>query len=75
VKRTSASFKPCERSTACPSKSLSAAWTLIAAGYFAGLMDRMEAGPRIGTCSGKPYFFPQGLNDAEVRFPLPTSLA
>jgi len=24
-------------------------------GYFAGLMDRMEADPRIGTCSGKPY--------------------
>ena len=24
-------------------------------GYFAGLMDRMEANPRIGTCSGKPY--------------------
>jgi glycosyltransferase involved in cell wall biosynthesis len=25
-------------------------------GYFAGLIDRMEADPRIGTCSGKPYF-------------------
>lgn len=25
-------------------------------GYFAGLMDRMETNPRIGTCSGKPYF-------------------
>jgi glycosyltransferase involved in cell wall biosynthesis len=25
-------------------------------GYFAGLMDRMEANPRIGTCSGKPWF-------------------
>jgi hypothetical protein len=25
-------------------------------GYFAGLMDRMEADPRIGTCSGKPWF-------------------
>ena len=25
-------------------------------GYFAGLMDRMEANPRIGSCSGKPYF-------------------
>ncbi|MEP1356251.1 MAG: glycosyltransferase [Tateyamaria sp.] len=25
-------------------------------GYFATLMDRMEADPRIGTCSGKPYF-------------------
>lgn len=24
--------------------------------YFAALMDRMEANPRIGTCSGKPYF-------------------
>lgn len=25
-------------------------------GYFSGLMDRMEADPRIGTCSGKAYF-------------------
>ena len=25
-------------------------------GYVAGLMDRMEANPRIGTCSGKPWF-------------------
>jgi poly-beta-1,6-N-acetyl-D-glucosamine synthase len=25
-------------------------------GYFAGLIERMEAAPRIGTCSGKPYF-------------------
>ena len=25
-------------------------------GYFAGLMDRMAANPRIGTCSGKPWF-------------------
>ncbi|KPP83948.1 MAG: Glycosyltransferases involved in cell wall biogenesis [Rhodobacteraceae bacterium HLUCCA08] len=25
-------------------------------GYFAGLMDRMEADPRVGTCSGKTYF-------------------
>jgi biofilm PGA synthesis N-glycosyltransferase PgaC len=24
-------------------------------GYFAGLIERMEANPRIGTCSGKPY--------------------
>jgi glycosyltransferase involved in cell wall biosynthesis len=24
-------------------------------GYFEGLMTRMEADPRIGTCSGKPY--------------------
>ena len=28
----------------------------LPAGYFAGLMDRMEADPRIGTCSGKAYF-------------------
>ena len=27
----------------------------LPAGYFAGLMARMEANPRIGTCSGKPY--------------------
>ncbi|MCZ6837401.1 MAG: glycosyltransferase family 2 protein [Planctomycetota bacterium] len=25
-------------------------------GYFEGLMDRMEANPKLGTCSGKPYF-------------------
>lgn len=25
-------------------------------GYFTGLMDRMAANPRIGTCSGKAYF-------------------
>lgn len=24
--------------------------------YFSGLMDRMQANPRIGTCSGKPWF-------------------
>lgn len=24
--------------------------------YFAGLMDRMEADPRVGTCSGKTYY-------------------
>jgi glycosyltransferase involved in cell wall biosynthesis len=39
-------------------------------GYFAGLMDRMEAEPRIGTCSGKPYFVRPGKPDTEVRFPL-----
>ncbi len=39
-------------------------------GYFAGLMDRMEAEPRIGTCSGKPYFFRPGTPDSEVEFPL-----
>ncbi len=38
--------------------------------YFATLMDRMEAEPRIGTCSGKPYFFPPGANDDSARFPL-----
>ena len=31
-------------------------------GYFAGLMDRMEADPRLGTCSGKAYYI-----DAEGR--------
>ncbi|MEM1300099.1 MAG: glycosyltransferase family A protein [Pseudomonadota bacterium] len=25
-------------------------------GYFAGLITRMEANPRIGSCSGKPYY-------------------
>ncbi len=38
--------------------------------YFAGLMNRMEAEPRIGTCSGKPYFFPAGADDSAVSFPL-----
>lgn len=38
--------------------------------YFARLMDRMEADPRIGTCSGKPYFFPPGAPPPPVRFPL-----
>ncbi len=38
--------------------------------YFEILMDRMEAEPRIGTCSGKPYFFPPGAPDGAVRFPL-----
>lgn len=28
----------------------------LPSGYFAGLIERMEANPRIGTCSGKPYF-------------------
>jgi glycosyltransferase involved in cell wall biosynthesis len=39
-------------------------------GYFAGLMDRMEAEPRIGTCSGKPYFVWPPKPDREERFPL-----
>jgi glycosyltransferase involved in cell wall biosynthesis len=39
-------------------------------GYFAGLMDRMEAEPRIGTCSGKAYFFRPGTPEREVEFPL-----
>ena len=39
-------------------------------GYFARLMDRMELEPRIGTCSGKPYFFPLGTKDDSVQFPL-----
>jgi glycosyltransferase involved in cell wall biosynthesis len=28
----------------------------LPAGYFAGLIARMEADPRLGTCSGMPYF-------------------
>ena len=28
----------------------------LPAGYFAALMDRMEADPRLGTCSGKPWY-------------------
>jgi biofilm PGA synthesis N-glycosyltransferase PgaC len=38
--------------------------------YFATLMDRMEADPRIGTCSGKPYFFVSESSDNRPRFPL-----
>jgi biofilm PGA synthesis N-glycosyltransferase PgaC len=38
--------------------------------YFEGLMDRMEANPRIGTCSGKAYFIPPGIDDREPTFPL-----
>lgn len=41
--------------------------------YFAGLMDRMEADPRIGTCSGKPYFFGRGVPEDSFTFPLTTS--
>ena len=41
--------------------------------YFAGLMDRMEADPRIGTCSGKPYFFAPGTPEDRFTFPLTTS--
>jgi poly-beta-1,6-N-acetyl-D-glucosamine synthase len=37
--------------------------------YFELLLARMEADPRIGTCSGKPYFFAGGPPDA-IRFPL-----
>jgi glycosyltransferase involved in cell wall biosynthesis len=39
-------------------------------GYFAALMDRMEAEPRIGTCSGKPYFVPPARPEPPFRFPL-----
>ncbi len=28
----------------------------LPAGYFAGLIERMQANPRVGTCSGKAYF-------------------
>ena len=37
--------------------------------YFELLMGRMEANPRIGTCSGKPYF-PSGVHDVRPQFPL-----
>lgn len=32
----------------------------IPSGYFENLMARMEVNPRIGTCSGKPYFYGKG---------------
>ncbi len=38
--------------------------------YFELAMDWMEAYPRIGTCSGKPYFFPPGATEAPVQFPV-----
>jgi hypothetical protein len=38
--------------------------------YFATLIDRMEANPRVGTCSGKPYFPRGGDAGMPVRFPL-----
>jgi glycosyltransferase involved in cell wall biosynthesis len=37
--------------------------------YFEILIERMEADPRIGTCSGKPYF-PAPGNDGPVPFPV-----
>lgn len=36
-------------------------------GYFEGLMARMEANPRIGTCSGKPYIRQNGTLVSERR--------
>jgi len=38
--------------------------------YFELAMDWMEAYPRIGTCSGKPYFYPGGKPAPSVQFPL-----
>ncbi len=38
--------------------------------YFAALMDRMEANPRIGTCSGKPWFVAPDAPESPIRFPL-----
>ena len=35
-------------------------------GYFEGLMGRMEADPRIGTASGKPYFVADGKRVSEM---------
>ena len=37
--------------------------------YFAAIMDRMEAAPRIGTCSGQPYFFPPDALSDVAPFP------
>jgi len=36
-------------------------------GYFEALMSRMEDEPRLGTCSGKPYFPPAGTEDDDRR--------
>ncbi len=38
--------------------------------YFATLMDRMEAEPRLGNFSGKAYYFPQPARDTSAEFPL-----
>ncbi len=38
--------------------------------YFAGLLDRMDAEPRLGCCSGKPYFLPPSAPAHAVAFPL-----
>lgn len=38
--------------------------------YFALLMNRMEADPRIGTCSGKAYFPHAERSNQPVQFPL-----
>jgi glycosyltransferase involved in cell wall biosynthesis len=38
--------------------------------YFELMMDWMEACPRIGTCSGKPYFHPNGVEKCQAQFPL-----
>jgi len=38
--------------------------------YFEMLMDRMEADPRLGTCSGKAYFVAPGPPDDTVHFPV-----
>ena len=38
--------------------------------YFETLMQRMEANPRIGACSGKAYFLPGGADAPPSRFPL-----
>jgi len=42
----------------------------LPARYFELAMDWMEAYPRIGTCSGKPYFFPAGSASTAASFPL-----
>src|SRR6185436_4161584 len=41
--------------------------------YFEILIDRMEAEPRLGTCSGKPYFYGGSPEPAGVQFPLDPS--
>lgn len=38
--------------------------------YFALLMDRMEAEPRLGNCSGKAWFLRPDRPERPVRFPL-----
>jgi glycosyltransferase involved in cell wall biosynthesis len=42
----------------------------LPADYFEQIMSRMEADPRIGTCSGKPHYRRGGIPAEKTEFPL-----